>query len=198
MAGYAVLVLAPERVHYMTKGEACQSQTTKPSRTPTSIGSRKGQHEDLPDVLTAQRPPDVHHRVVIRWFQRFNWDQALIGIIALLHLWAAVTLTFAPHSQLFTQGTRPVFALFPPAGWAVAFLVGGFATAQLTRSVTGVGQFLTWLTVLPTQSVWLGASVIAVTHGGGSAMGVVFLSAVWLFTAVTAIRVAVDYTSGKR
>ena len=149
-------------------------------------------------MLTAHRPADVNAVAVIHWWQRFNWDRALVGVIAVVHVWASITLTLAPHSQLFTQGTRPVFDLFPPLGWSVAFASSGIFAAVLAQRISGPRQFLAWFTVLPTQSVWLGASVLAVIHGGGSAMGVVFLSAVWLLTAITAVRVAIDFTSGKR
>lgn len=136
--------------------------------------------------------------MVARWSEGFRWPQALVSIVAGLHLVGAFTLTFAPTNQLFTQGTRPVFELFPPPVWAVAFLVGGLGAASLLHRVTGWRQVATWLTVLPTQTVWIAASIMAVAGGGGSAMGVVFLCAVFLFTAVTAGVVAHDYTTGKR
>jgi hypothetical protein len=130
--------------------------------------------------------------------RRFDWNRALVGVVAGLHLWGAVTLLAAPDSQLFTQGTRPVFTLFPPQGWAVPFLIGGAFTASLMWRLSLPRLAVAWFTVLPSQTVWLSASIIAVLSGGGSAMGVVFLSAVLAFTAITAIRSLIDYTSGKR
>lgn len=145
------------------------------------------------------RPTDAEAlRAVASFWDRLNWHHALVIVVAGLHLLGAVTLTFAPDNQLFTQGTRPVFDLFPPEVWAVAFLVGGLAAASLVHRVTGRRQMLTWLTVLPSQTVWIGASFMAVARGGGSAMGVVFLIAVLAFTCITAVVVALDYTSGKR
>lgn len=137
-------------------------------------------------------------RTVVRWWQRADWNKPLVAVVAVLHVWAAITLTLAPHSQLFTQGTRPVFALFPPTAWAAAFMLGGISAGLLTARVSGPRQVATWFFVAPVQVVWLSASILAVTHGGGSAMGVVFLSAVLAFTAITALRVAIDFTSGKR
>lgn len=135
-----------------------------------------------------------------QWWRQFGWSKArsLLLVVAFLHLAGAYTLVFAPHSQLFTQGTRPVFDLFPPPVWAVAFLIGGAGAASLLHRFTGGRQMLTWFTVLPTQTVWIGASVIAVAHGGGSAMGVVFLLSVLAFTVITAGVVAFDFASGKR
>lgn len=137
---------------------------------------------------------------VARWWQRLRWTKtrSLLAVVAALHLVGAWTLVFAPDNQLFTQGTRPVFALFPPAVWAVAFLIGGLGAASLLWRFTGPRQLITWFTVLPSQTMWIGASVIAVAHGGGSAMGVVFLPAVLAFTVITAVVVAFDFTSGKR
>lgn len=139
-------------------------------------------------------------RHLVRKLQALGWTKgkALVVVVAGLHLVGAYTLLFAPDNQLFTQGTRPVFELFPPAVWAVAFLIGGGAACTLLFRVTAAGQVVTWATVLPTQSVWIGASIMAVYRGGGSAMGVVFLSAVWLFTAITALVMAFDFTTGKR
>jgi len=139
-----------------------------------------------------------------RWFARLDLADALVAVVAALHLVAAFTLVAAPDNQLFTQGTRPVFDLFPPPVWFAAFLIGGLAAASLLFRVTGLRQVLTWITVLPTQTVWLAASILAVREGVvddrpiGSAMGVVFLSAVLAFTAITAGVVAHDFTSGKR
>lgn len=137
---------------------------------------------------------------VIRWWEhhRLNWHTALVGVVAFMHLAGAFTLTFAPDAQLFTQGTRPVFDLFPPSVWAVAFLVGGTAAASLLHQVTVGRQLVAWFTVLPTQTMWIAASIMAVWRGGGSAMGVVFLTSVFAFTSITAGVVAHDYTSGKR
>lgn len=139
-------------------------------------------------------------RHMLRWLQRIGWTKgkALVSVVAGLHLFGAYTLLFAPNNQLFTQGTRPVFELFPPLVWALAFLIGGTAALTLLFRVTAAGQIITWATVLPTQAVWISASIMAVLRGGGSAMGVVFLSAVWLFTAITALVMAFDFTTGKR
>jgi hypothetical protein len=132
--------------------------------------------------------------MVARW-PRVDGERALLIVVTALHGIGAFTLLFAPDAQLFTQGTRPVFALFPPQVWAVAFLIGSTCAAMLLRRVTGPRQLATWLTVLPTQAVWLGASLMAVSHGGGSAMGVVFLTAVLAFTVVTAWLIMVDAAS---
>jgi hypothetical protein len=121
-------------------------------------------------------------------------EQALLMVVAALHGLGAMALIMAPDVQLFTQGTRPVFDLFPPNVWAVAFIVGALCACALLQRPTAVRQLLTWITVLPTQAVWLAASVMAVSRGGGSAMGVVFLMAVFAFTVVTAWLVMVDAT----
>ena len=148
--------------------------------------------------MIAHRPVRSQDFLKNPWFRVFDWDKVLVAVIAALHLWASATLVLAPHVQLFTQGTRPMFALFPPTAWAVGFVIGGIATAFLAYRVTAARQVFAWFAVCPVQTMWLGASVLAVTRGGGSAMEVVFLSAVLAFTVVIAIKVAVDFTSGKR
>ncbi|NUP83919.1 MAG: hypothetical protein HOV96_40975 [Nonomuraea sp.] len=135
---------------------------------------------------------------VVQRLRKFPVARALLTVVMVLHLWGALTLIYAPHVQLFTQGTRPVFDLFPPGVWAVAFCVGGVTAAALLARFTIPRMFVTWLTVLPTQAVWLAASVLAVSRGGGSAMGIVFLTPVLASTAITAVVVAMDYTTGKR
>jgi hypothetical protein len=135
--------------------------------------------------------------VVARW-PRIEGEWALLVVVAALHGIAAFTLLAAPNAQLFTQGTRPVFALFPPPLWAVAFLIGSACAVMLLQGVTARRQLATWMTVLPTQAVWWAASVMAVSRGGGSAMGVVFLTAVLAFTAVTAWLIMVDAAATER
>lgn len=136
--------------------------------------------------------------VVARW-PRIEGERALLIVVAAAHALAAVTLWAAPHAQLFTQGTRPVFALFPPQVWAFAFLIGSACAVMLLQRVTWRRQIATWvLTVLPTQIVWLSASLMAVSRGGGSAMGVVFLTVVLAFTAVTAWLIMVDAAATER
>jgi hypothetical protein len=151
-------------------------------------------------VLSTLDPTEEERALldVVRTLRRFPAAHALVSVVSVLHLWGAVTLLLAPDNQLFTQGTRPVFALFPPLVWAVAFAVGGLASASLLLRVTVPRQLVAWFTVLPSQTVWIAASVIAVLSGAGSAMGIVFLTAVLAFTTITAIVVAVDFTTGKR
>jgi hypothetical protein len=130
--------------------------------------------------------------------RRLDWDRIAVGIVAVMHLWLAFTLVFAPRVQVLTQGSRPAFDLFPPERWAVWLALGGIAATALAVRVTAVRQVLAWFVVAPAQTVWLAASVLAVTQGGGSAIGVVLWSVLLAFTALTAIRLAIAYASGKR
>lgn len=91
--------------------------------------------------------------------RRMHIDRMLVAIVAGMHLLGALTMLFAPDAQLLTQGTRPVFALLAPPLWAVLFTVGGLTALMLLWRVTGPTQVATWMTVLPTQTVWLGASL---------------------------------------
>lgn len=136
-------------------------------------------------------------RHILRWRHRGSRNQVLMGVVALLHLWGGVNMLFAPRN-LFTEGTRPVFALAPPVVWGCIFLLGGVLVALLISRVTAVRQVITWMVVVPTQTVWLAASVLAVLQGRGTAMGVTFLVAAWLWTVITALFVAIDDLTGKR
>lgn len=135
---------------------------------------------------------------VVDHLRRLDWDRIAVGIVAVMHLWLAFTLVFAPRVQVLTQGSRPAFALMPPEWWAVWLVLGGIAAAALAVRVTAVRQVFAWLLVAPAQTVWLAASVLAVTRGGGSAIGVVLWSVLLAFTVLTAIRLAIAYASGKR
>ena len=135
---------------------------------------------------------------VARWWQRTDWDLVGVCIIATFYLWLSLTLLLAPKAQILTQGSKPAFLLMAPETWAVAFFIGGMAAAALAFKVTGARQTVAWILVFPAQTVWLGASVLAVLQGGGSAIGVVLWSVILAFTALTAIRLAIAYTSGKR
>jgi tryptophan-rich sensory protein len=137
---------------------------------------------------------------VAHWWDLFalTKSRALVFVVTALHLIAAVTLVAAPHVQLFTQGTRPVFSLFPPPVWAAAFLLGGLASGSLLFRLSGRRLAVALFTVYPTQTMWIGASVIAVWQGRGSSMGVVFLTAVFAFTVITGAVAAADFASGKR
>lgn len=136
--------------------------------------------------------------VVARWWQRTDWDRVGVCIVAVFYLWLSLTLLLAPDRQVITQGSRAAFELLPPEAWAAGFFVGGLAAVTLAWSVTGVRQALAWLLIFPAQTVWLGASVIAVLQGGGSAIGVVLWAVILAFTALTAIRLGIAFTSGKR
>jgi hypothetical protein len=135
---------------------------------------------------------------VVDHLRRLDWDRIAVGIVAVMHLWLAVTLVLAPRVQVLTQGSRPAFDLMPPEWWAVWLAVGGIIAVALVLRVTAVRQVFAWLVVAPAQTVWLAASVLAVTQGGGSAIGVVLWSVLLAFTALTAIRLAIAYASGKR
>lgn len=135
---------------------------------------------------------------VASWWRRADWDRVGVSIVAAFYLWMTLTLLLAPDVQVITQGSRPAFELLPPATWAVGFFLGGVAAVALAWRVTGARQAVAWLFVFPAQTVWLGASVLAVLQGGGSAIGVVLWSVILAFTALTAIRLAIAYTSGKR
>lgn len=124
---------------------------------------------------------------------------ALLGVLTGFYVLGAFTATFAPHNQLFTQGTQPVFALLSPLAWAAWFLVASVATAAVMARLTGPRQVFAWLIVLPSQTVWIGAGLIAVlVQDVGSAFGVVFPVTVLAFTLVTVWVTWRAYTSGKR
>lgn len=136
---------------------------------------------------------------MLGWTSIWTKSQALVIVVAALHLIGAYALTFAPGAQLFTQDTLPVFALFPPQVWAVAFLLGGLGAVSLLHRVTAFRQVFTWTLIIPTQTMWLGASLLAVLlTSGGSVMMVVYLAGVLAFTTITALVMAHDFTSGKR
>jgi hypothetical protein len=133
-----------------------------------------------------------------QWWSGWTRTRTMVSIVAVLHLVGAFTLAFAPRDQLVNVGTRPAFAVLPPAAWAVLFLLGGLGALALLHRYTGPRQFLTWVTCVPAQAMWAASSVLAVLDGGGSAMAVAFLPAVVAFTVLTAVVVALDYVSGKR
>jgi hypothetical protein len=135
---------------------------------------------------------------VVDHLRRLDWDRIAVGIVAVMHLWLAFTLVFAPRVQVVTQGSRPAFDVMPPDRWAVWLAIGGTAAALLAARVTAWRQVIAWVVVAPAQTMWLAASVLAVTQGGGSAIGVVLWSVLLAFTALTAIRLAIAYASGKR
>lgn len=152
-------------------------------------------------MLTVLPPSSVEEEplrtLVVNW--RHYLGRVLLTVVAAMHTWLALTLLLAPDSQLFTQGTSPMFALAAPAKWAVGFAVGGAAAWMLLLRSTTTRLWITWLTVLPVQVMWLGAAVLAVVFGsGGSATSVVFLSAIVAFTAITTITVWSEHTSRKR
>lgn len=154
------------------------------------------------DRLLALAPPIDEERVAlldyVQWWRRVDWDRVAVGVIAGFFVWLSLTLMLAPTQQVLTQGSRPAFDLAPPHVWAWGFLLGGVAATWLAARVTGLRQAVAWFLVAPAQTVWLGASVMAVLEGGGSAIGVVLWSVVLAFTALTAIRLAIAFTSGKR
>ena len=135
---------------------------------------------------------------VARWWQRADWDRVAVSVIAGFYLWLSATLLLAPQGQILTQGSAAAFGLMPPDVWAIGFFVGGVAAASVAWHVTGARQAIAWFMVFPAQTVWLGASILAVVQGGGSAIGVVLWSVILSFTVLTAVRLAVAYTSGKR
>jgi hypothetical protein len=136
--------------------------------------------------------------VVGQWGARWTRTRTMVSIVAVLHLLAAFTLTFAPRNQLVNVGTRPAFAMLPPVAWAVLFLVGGLGCLSLLHTFTGPRQVFTWAFCVPTQLMWAGSTVLAVLDGGGSAMAVAFMPVVVAWTLLTAAVVALDFASGKR
>lgn len=137
-------------------------------------------------------------RFVQQW-HRVDWDRLAVAVVAAFQVGLAMTLTFASRALVFTPGTQPAFALWSPQVWTVTFLVGGTLTAMLAWRVTAVTQIAAWAVVIPVHIIWLGASVIsAVTHKGGSAVGIVVWTALLAFTVLAALRLAIDYTTGKR
>jgi len=133
-----------------------------------------------------------------RWWSNWTRTRSMLAVVAALHLLGAFTLAFAPAEQLVNVGTQPAFDLMPRPVWAVLFLLGGLCSLALLHRFTGVRQVATWLVAVPAQTMWAGSTVLAVLHGGGSAMALVFLPPVVAFTALTAVVVALDYASGKR
>lgn len=136
---------------------------------------------------------------VARRVEAIQPHHALLSVLTGFYLVGAFTLTFAPDTQLFTQGSRPVFDLMSPNAWALWFLIASMTTAAVLTRLTGPRQVLAWLVVLPSQTVWIGAGLIAVLMlGKGSALGVLFPVTVFAFTLVTAWVTWRAYTSGKR
>jgi tryptophan-rich sensory protein len=151
-------------------------------------------------MLTMPHPTEEEQALltVAGWGSRWTRTRTLLSIVAAMHLLGAFTLLAAPDSQLFTQGARPAFDLFPPFVWALLFLAGGIGAATLLHRYTGPRQFVTWLFVIPAQCVWVGASAFAVLGGHGGAMSMVFLPALLAYTTVTALWVFWDFVTGKR
>lgn len=154
----------------------------------------------LPPVTVLDtRPEEVRALLeVARWWQRTDWDRVGVLVLSAFNVWLALILLLAPDAQVFTQGSLPPFRLMSPEVWAVGFAAGGVAAGALAWQVTGARQVVAWLLIFPAQTVWLGASIIAVLGGSGSAIAVVLWSVILAFTALTAIRLAIAYTSGKR
>lgn len=124
---------------------------------------------------------------VARRVEAVQPHHALLAVLTAFYLVGAVTMTFAPDNQLFTQGTRPVFELASPLMWAAWFLTASAMTFALALRVTGPRQVAAWVVVIPSQTVWIGAGLIAVwVEDRGSAMAVVFTVTVFAFTLVTA------------
>lgn len=133
-----------------------------------------------------------------RWWARLDRVDAMLAVVTALHLLGAVTIAFAPTSQLINVGTRPAFQTLPRPVWAVLFLLGGVGALSLLVRVTVLRQLFAWFLCVPTQAMWAAASILAVLEGGGSAMAVVFLPAVLVWTCLTALFVGWDYLSGRR
>lgn len=136
---------------------------------------------------------------VARRVERVQAHHLLLGVLTLFYFVGAFTITFAPDVQLFTEGTRPVFDLLPPGMWAAWFLAASFACGALATHLTGRRQIVTWAVVIPSQTIWISAGLIAVWwQGRGSALAVVFTVTVFLFTLVTVWVAWRAYSTGKR
>lgn len=131
---------------------------------------------------------------VVNHWRRFEWARFLLALCVVFHLWMAVTVAFAPERQVITQGTAQVFELAPRGFWAFAYLVAAIGATALMARVTPITQLVTWLTVFPLASTWIGAFTLAVLKGEGSAIGVIVWPVLYLPWAVVAIRLAL----GKR
>ena len=132
--------------------------------------------------------------VVVNHWRRFEWARFLLALCVLFHLWMAAAIAFAPDRQIITEGTARVFELAPRGFWAVCYLLAALGALALMVRVTAATQLLTWFTVFPLASTWVGAFTLAVLEGGGSAIGLIVWPAVYLPWAVVAIRLAL----GKR
>jgi hypothetical protein len=136
---------------------------------------------------------------VAQQFRRTDWNRAAVGVIAGFYLWLGVTLFAAPHALSLAAAGDPAFSLFAPQVWALAFLTGGVLAGLLAWQVTAVRQVAAWMIVFPVQTTWLAASVLAVTHhDGGSSLAIAVWTAIFAFTVLVALRLGIEYTTGKR
>lgn len=120
-----------------------------------------------------------------------DWDRVQVGVVFVFHAWLAITLMFAPDSQVFTPGALPALELFPRQVWAVWFAVAALASAFLFDRVTVLRQIVTWLMVIPLSFAWIGSLAIAVLiDGRGSAIAAVVWPTLLIMWAVTAVRIA--------
>lgn len=141
----------------------------------------------------------------LHWYdqlQCYDWDRLLVVICSAFHLVGAGAIAFAPHHQLITQGTRPVFeqvdmtlqALEIPltsrAVWAALFFAAGIAALTLTLRVSTARQLVTWFLVIPIGFDWSATFVLSVLNGGGSAMGAVAYPTLLTVWSVAAVRTA--------
>lgn len=142
-------------------------------------------------------PPDRDTQVavaVLRWWQRFEWDEFLLWACVGFHLVIAATLAAAPYSQVLTPGTRPVLELASRYLWAAAFAAVGVAVLTLARSGRPGLRLATWSAVLLLGGWWGISFAVNVFGGGGSAIGLVVWVFLYLIWTVLAFRLGL----GKR
>ena len=152
---------------------------------------RRGSH--LPGVTLIE----VENRL-----RRLDWLKVELGLISVFHLAAGFTIGVAPEQQVVTTGTRQLFMVWPELFtvsdlrfiWAMWFVWAGVFSAVLFYRVTLFTQLATWLTVAPLNFMWLGVLSIAVTQGGGSALGVVVWLVLLCWWATVAVRLALGGT----
>ena len=108
-----------------------------------------------------------------------GWGRFIIGAAAAFHAALAVVLVTVPYGQLVTEGTAPVFALWPRYVWAGSFALAAVGLSVVLRWRKPVLHAVVWLWVTFLFGAWLTPLSVAVLDGGGSPVAVVVLLTVY-------------------
>jgi hypothetical protein len=151
----------------------------RPDRSLHLTGGRKG--EDRRGALGEQLVVGEGERVTEAW------DRIVIGVAALFHLAFALVLVALPYDQLLTEGTAPIFALAPPRTWSIFYALAGAGIAVILLWCRPAVHALVWVYVAALFGAWLVPLAAAVLHGGGSPVGLLVITTLYLLFGFAAV-----------